>query len=151
MNLIFLSVALLFSGQSPTCLSNTGQQLQVDNAQVLNWKASSKNNFHSRARVLGVVGKVYADKTKHDHFQIKIGDQPQDTIEIIYNSKFGPLPDLQAGMTIEACGDYITSNKQSGNYPSSPDGAIIHWVHRSPNPHHPSGYLITNGVLCGYN
>jgi hypothetical protein len=71
---------------------------------------------------------------------------------VIYNEQFGAVPATRAGDQFEACGDYITSNAPSGQYPASPDGAIVHWIHQSPNPKsHDSGYLIVNGVVCGQN
>jgi hypothetical protein len=58
--------------------------------------------------------------------------------------------EVSAGAQIEACGDYITSNAPSGHFPASPDGAIVHWVHQSPNPKsHDSGFIVVNGVVCG--
>ena len=53
-------------------------------------------------------------------------------------------------MSIEACGDYITSTAQSGPYPPSPDGAILHWVHMNPAGRgHDAGFLAINGTLYG--
>lgn len=35
--------------------------------------------------------------------------------------------------------------------PPSPDGAILHWVHRSPSARHDSGFVVIDGVVCGQN
>jgi hypothetical protein len=115
------------------------------NDQVLKWKVSTANAFLARARIQGTVDQVFPDHSGHRHFSLKIGPQTNDHIEVIYNLSFGQLPTPTIGMTAEACGDYITSIAQTGGYPASPDGAIIHWVHRSPSGHEP-GYVILNGL-----
>lgn len=127
-----------------TCL-NHGSPLPIINAQVLQWKASTPNAFLARARISGVVDQLFQDHSGHRHFSLKIGPQPGDHVEVIYNLAFGPLPTPVVGERAEACGDYITSNAQTGNFPASPDGGIIHWVHRSPQGHEP-GYVILNGI-----
>ena len=73
------------------------------------------------------------------------------TVEVIYNEAFGQMPTLNPGAIIEACGDFITAKSQSGPYPASPDGAIVHWVHKAPNARHESGYVVVDGVVCGQN
>ena len=133
------------------CLSG-GQSLGVNNNSVLNWKVSTNNQYRNRAHIVGTLLKQYPDKNGHDHFEIQIGAQAQQTIEVIYNEDFGTIPQVQPGAKFEACGDYITSNAQSGAYPASPDGAIVHWVHLSPElGRHDSGFLIINGELYGQN
>ncbi len=152
-----LGLSLLFASQifaagnqqTPRCLSN-GVDLPVNNAQVLKWKKSTKNSFKERGHVKGPVSDLYSDRNGHAHFQIKIGDDRNDTLEVIYNEDFGALPDvIDVGTMVEACGDYITSIAQSGPYPASPDGGIIHWVHLNPRPGHPSGFLIIKGKVYG--
>jgi hypothetical protein len=133
----------------PDCTSR-GQQTPINNSQVLDWKYHTKNQFHSRGHIQGIITLLYPDHTGHHHIETKIGPAATDTIEVIYNEDFGPVPNSMAvGSTIEACGDYITSNAQSGGFPASPDGALVHWVHRSPNPKHDSGFMVIDGVLCG--
>jgi hypothetical protein len=127
-----------------------GKALPVNNDQIIQWKTSTQNQFHARARAQGPITRLYSDRTGHKHFQISIGSGAQGMLEVIYNQAFGALPSLKVGMSIEACGDYITSYAQSGQYPPSPDGAILHWVHRSPKPQrHESGYVAINGKLYG--
>ncbi|MNJ92628.1 hypothetical protein D3C87_103020 [compost metagenome] len=130
-----------------------GQPLPVNNEQVLNWKYKSKNQFKDRGHISGVLTKVYKDKTGHRHFQVRIGEEPRDTIEVIYNQSFGRIQEkvMQIGAIVEACGDYITSNKRAGGYQASPDGAVLHWVHKSTNPRHDSGYVAIEGELYGYS
>lgn len=134
--------------QVPDCM-NRGQVLPVNNDQVLQWKESTANQYHNRGHIQGRLVQAYPDHSGHHHLEVQIGAASSETIEVIYNEDFGPIPTTQPGDQIEACGDYITSNAQSGPYPASPDGAIIHWVHRSPTRNHDDGYVVVNGTLCG--
>jgi hypothetical protein len=137
------------NGQVPSCLSDDGQNLSVDNANVLRMKVNTPNSFRARALISGVVTKIYPDHSCHHHFQLQIGTSQTDTIEVIYNEEFGSFPNFSQGAKVVACGDYITSNRQT-QYPASPDGAIIHWIHMAPHPErHKSGYLMINGVMTG--
>lgn len=140
-----------FAGDVIPVCPDRGRPLPINNEQVLNWKFGSPNQFKARGHIRGSVLRVYADHSGHDHFSIRIGQRPQDTIEVIYNQDFGALPErLNAGSTVEACGDFIVSNAPSGPYPASPDGAIIHWVHVNPSGQgHDSGYLVIDGDLYG--
>ncbi|MGZ6331407.1 MAG: phospholipase D-like domain-containing protein [Bdellovibrionota bacterium] len=134
------------SSATPPCLGDQGQALAVDDAVVLGYKANTPNQTHERAHVLGTVDRVFPDQNGHHHFEIVIGSGASDVLEVIYNEDFGALPAIQTGMSVEACGDYITSTAPSGPYPESPSGAIIHWVHRTNNAKkHPGGYLVING------
>ena len=119
--------------------------LDIINAQVIQRKSSTANAFLARDRIEGSVDQVFPDHSGHRHFSLKIGPGINDHIEVIYNLSFGHLPTPTIGMSAEACGDYITSIAQTGSYPPSPDGGIIHWVHRSPSGHEP-GYVILNGI-----
>jgi len=148
-SVLFLSTAL--ASNAPECISRN-QPLPVNNEQILQWKQFSKNGFKDRGHIHGTLTKIYKDKSGHRHFQVTIGDGARETIEVIYNQKFGKIPQeqMQVGSEVESCGDYITSNR-NGKYEQSPDGAIIHWVHESSNDRHDSGYVMINGVLFGYN
>lgn len=133
----------------PPCM-NQGQALPISNQQVIAWKHSTANQFLARAHVVGTLTRLYPDHSGHTHFEIQLAPTPDGTLEIVYNQSFGALPALSPGMTVEACGDYITSIAQSGPYPASPDGAILHWVHRNPSGQgHDSGFLVINGAVCG--
>lgn len=145
---LFLSVSAFANGAAPDCLA-AGQILAPNDAQVIDWKNTTQNQFHSRAHIQGTLVKAYPDHSGHHHFEVKIGANDSDTIEVIYNEAFGSVPQVQPGSQIEACGDYITAKTQSGPYPASPDGAIVHWVHKAPNTGHESGFLIIDGVVCG--
>lgn len=138
---------VVYSGTSAideTCLDH-GKSLNVINDQVIEWKSNTANAFLARARIEGTVDQVFPDHSGHRHFSLKIGPQLADHIEVIYNLSFGQMPTPTIGMKAEACGDYITSIAQTGSYPPSPDGGIIHWVHRSPHGHEP-GYVILDGI-----
>ena len=134
----------------PDCLNRQGFPLPIDNAQVVQWKHSTPNQYLAEAHVQGTIDRVYEDHSGHSHFEIRIGDTSDANLEVIYNVEFGSLPSLGQGMTVEACGDYITSSAPADGYPASPDGAIIHWVHGSNNPKkHPSGFLAIDGAVYG--
>lgn len=139
------------TGEYPDCLDGSSP-LTVDNPQTLEWKRSKPNQWQERARIHGTVVRITKERKSHAQFEIQIGPEKDDVVEVIYNVAFGKLPKIQTGMTVEACGDFIISRQKAGPYEASPSGAIIHWVH--VNPHgkgHDSGYLIINGNLYGYS
>lgn len=148
---VLLSVAnfSFAADQIPDCLAY-GRPLPVNNSQVLHWRRTTPNQFRERGHIQGTITQIFADKSGHDHFEIQIGKQVDDVVEVIYNQDFGALPEVRAGMTVEACGDYITATAQSGPYPPSPSGAIIHWVHMNPSGRgHDPGFLAIDGTLYG--
>jgi hypothetical protein len=133
----------------PPCLYNN-QALSFNNTQVLYWKTATPNGWLGRAYIEGVSLGVFADQTGHAHFLVQIGQTAQQDIEIVYNLQFGALPQIQPGMQVRACGDFINSNAVFNGYPASPAGAIIHWVHENPSQQgHPNGFLIIDNVLYG--
>jgi len=134
--------------QPPPCLNDDGSTLAQNDNQVISWETTTRNQFLARAHVVGQIENIYANETGHAHFSIGLGNG-HSTLEVIYNLSFGELPRLTPGMNVEACGDYITSNAAAGGYQASPDGAIIHWIHKSDNEKHKSGYLSINGVTYG--
>ena len=144
--LMFSSLAL--ANAEPVCMSK-GQALPVMNDVVLKWKAETRNQYKNRALIDGALSNLYPDKSGHVHISVRIGANNQDTIELVYNEKFGRLPDMIVGDKIKACGDYITSNARTKRYPASPDGAIIHWVHKSNNDRHDHGFVIVNDRVYG--
>lgn len=126
------------------------RDLPENNAQVLHWKRTTQNQFRERGHISGVITEVYANHNGHRHFAVRIGKYDEDTIEVIYNEDFGRLGKVAEGMTVKACGDYITSSGGSGPYPKSPDNAIIHWVHMNPQDRgHLPGYVEIDGHLYG--
>ena len=147
--LVLLVPAIGFSAANvPDCMD--GQEvLPIDNERVLELKNNSANGTLKRAHVQGVINRLFSIRNDHIHFEIIIGKQKRDTLEVIYNRGFGPIPQPRLDMVVEVCGDYITSNARNGKYPPSPSGAIIHWIHKSDNPRHESGYLLIDGILGG--
>jgi hypothetical protein len=149
-----LGLVLLFSVQKafaevPTCLDNDKTAMDINNAQVIDWKDTTPNEYHNRGNVTGTISKIYPNETGHNHFELQMGTDADDYIEIIYDIEFGKLPKLSEGMSVQACGDYITSNAPYQSYSASPDGALIHWVHWSDEKKHPSGFLMINGEEYG--
>jgi hypothetical protein len=136
---------------APECENNDGQPIAINNSQVLTWEKTTANQFLARANVEGDVVAIYPNQTGHNHFAIQIGSDPSQTLEVIYDIGFGQLPQIQKGMHIQACGDYITSDEATSQYPVSPCGAIIHWVHMAPKPTHKNGFLMINGQVYGQN
>ncbi len=151
-SVLLLSFLLLSLGvavqAAPDCQAGR-KNLAVDNPAVIGWKATSREQFHARARISGTITDVYSEATGHIHVQATIGPNPTDTIEVIYNEDFGRVGRFDKGSSIEACGDYITARLRNGRYPPSPDGAIIHWVHKSTSSSHESGFMIIDGVVYG--
>ena len=135
---------------SQICMDH-GQQLDFNNEQALQWRSEKASGFQSRAFISGTVDQVFKDQTGHRHFSVKVGPNPQDHIEIIYNLSFGQMPVPKVGDSAEACGDYIVATKSNGGYPPSPDGALLHWVHKSPNHGHDDGFVVLNGSVYGDN
>lgn len=136
------------SGNLPECMGRSGA-IGVINSQVADWEDSTANGFLARAHVRGPIIDLFEDQTGHNHFGVQIGATPEIAVEVIYSQDFGDLPDLQLGMIVEACGDYITSTEATQRYPASPDRGILHWVHRSDSRNHESGYVAVNGVVYG--
>lgn len=132
----------------PDCLAK-GKRLGVNNAQVRKWKATTRTQFLARAHVSGRVTRLYPTRTGHAHFQMEL--EGGETLEVVYSLAFGNLPKkIPLGTDVEACGDYITSNAPTSKYPTpSPDGALIHWIHRSDSRSHESGYLALDGRVFG--
>jgi hypothetical protein len=144
-----VSFAAPAPSSAPACLDNSGAVLPINNAAMIHLKTTTPNQFLARAHVQGVIGNIYPDHNGHNHFEAILGPNPGDSVELIYNQSFGALPRLVAGMTVEACGDFINSDAATSQYPASPDNAIMHWIHKNPHGSHPSGFLIINGVLDG--
>ena len=147
---LFLSVSAWAgrAGEQGVCMAK-GQKLELNNEDVLQWKKSTPNGWHGRGFVQGTLVQNFKDRTGHDHFELQIGDGRDEKIEIVYNQEFGNMPSFTPGTTVVVCGDYITARDQNRGYPPSPDGAIIHWVHGSPNGRHEDGFISVNGKIFG--
>ena len=154
---LFVSSAQAYLPQAkmPVCM-NGPDAMQVDNARVLKFKSSTRNQYLDRGFVEGKVLKAPGIKNDHDHFVIAIGPGERDTLEIIYNREFGDMPSIRVGDRVVVCGDYITANAKAGGYDPSPEGAIIHWVHfnpgtRSSSAFHEHGYIVVESDLIGFD
>lgn len=149
--LVFALVSQGWAYEGKECLGkNRVGVLPIDNSVVAVLKKTKENQFLTRAHVKGVIHEVYPDKNGHYHFGITLGNGAHDRIEVVYNKEFGPVPPLEIGAEVEACGDYINSYEPTDKYPRSPDDAIIHWVHMNPDHKgHSDGFIVVNNVLCG--
>lgn len=140
----------------PSCLDFDRRPLEVNNNEVLQWKEKTPNQYKDRALIVGSLINVILDRKSHLHLEMDLtpeegSDDRDDHIEIVYNKEFGRVDRLEKGLEIVACGDYITSNEQSGPYKPSPLGAIVHWVHASNNTQkHVHGFLMIDGKLFGH-
>ncbi len=143
-----------YTGQLPPCLNNQGQVMSVNNEQVLGWKTSTQNLWRDRGYIRGTIVGINMVNNTHLHLEVFIGpagSEPtrENEIEVIYNQDFGEAPwHPRIGASVTACGDYITST-EAARYPASPDGAILHWVHKSNNPRHPNGFFMIDNVMYG--
>lgn len=143
------STTSAWADEPPPCMAYNNPK-PINNQEVNHWKRTTPNQFRERAHVKGNVIHLYPDHSGHLHFEIAIGPNDGDTIEVIYNQDFGNATLPKMGDVVEACGDYITSTAQAGGFPASPDGAIIHWVHKSPNEQrHPDGFMFYDNTLFG--
>lgn len=133
------------------CKGKGGKTLDFMNQQVLAWKTTTPDQYMTRALVKGTISGFYPDRNGHTHFGIYLDAGGTPDLEVIYNDKFGELPKLSLGMTVVACGDYITVGPHA-RLPS-PLGAIIHWVHFNPGDRdggkHFHGFLIINNKVYG--
>lgn len=136
----------------PECMSEKSV-LPVNNEQVLEFKDSKPNQALTRGNIVGTLTRTFPDKNGHTHFEINIGKQADDVVEVIFNDEFGPISiELKQGMRVQACGDFINSSAPAKQYPASPSGAIIHWLHLNPkNQGHEHGFLWIEGKLFGYD
>ena len=150
-----IAAPLAWADVPPPCRDDNKEILQIDNPRALRIKKTEPNQTTVRAHIAGKLRKIYKDKSGHDHFSILIGSKETDGVEVVYSHDFGQIPDarLKQGSEVEACGDFIVSKKKTERYPASPDGAVIHWVHRNDGRRgsdHPDGYVLVDGVLYGF-
>jgi hypothetical protein len=133
------------------CKGKGGQALNFMNSTVLGWKTTTPDQYMNRALVKGTIASFFPDRTGHTHFGIFLDSDGTPDLEVIYNDEFGELPKLNVGMTVIACGDYITVGPHA--HLPSPLGAIIHWVHFNPGDRdggkHFHGFLVINNKPYG--
>jgi hypothetical protein len=150
---VMMGLGLLMSAASfaatPECVDDQGNLLPLNDAQAIAYKTNTPNGSTSRVHVSGPITQVYAIESGHNHFEISLGNASGDTLEVVYNISFGALPALKTGMKVEVCGDFINSYAPENGYQASPDGTIVHWIHKTDSKNHPAGFTIVNGVLYG--
>lgn len=121
--------------------------MEFNENQVLTWREFMENKFTARAFVKGTLVTLLEDRQKHIHLEVDL-DQDlntnDDRIEIIYNTKYGQLPDFQPGDEVVACGDFVIDKY-------SPHRAVIHWLHLNPKKGgpHEDGFIAIRGQVAG--
>jgi hypothetical protein len=85
----------------------------------------------------GVVDRVLSDDndgSRHQRFTLRL-DSGQ-TLLVAHNIDLAPrIASLESGDTVAF----------NGVYEWSPKGGVVHWTHRDPSGHHPTGWLKHNG------
>lgn len=137
--------SLSFAGGYPAC-KDKNQQVSLSNDDVIKWRDNMEPKFLARAFIKSKIYGVIEDRQNHIHFEVDLdGDfaTSDDRLEVIYNTKFGAVPEFRQGDPLIACGDFIVD-------PYSPTKAVLHWVHKNPKDKgHDDGYLVINGILTG--
>jgi hypothetical protein len=126
-----------------------GNQVQVNNSQILQLKATSADGTIAGALVTGTFVKYYKINKAAEQidFEIRIGDGPNDTIEVFHGSFDQVVPHLKPGDQVAACGVYTTNRDGGYETPKSPDGASVSQTNDSYNGYQENGYLVVNGKV----
>lgn len=142
---IVFSASLSYAAGIPAC-KDKKKTLEINSGMLLNYRDQMEAKFKARGYVEGIIVKVIEERQGHTHFEADLDgslETTDDRIEIIYNTRFGALPDYSPGDSLVACGDFIVD-------PYSPLKAVLHWLHYSPKKNaHDDGYLAINGVVAG--
>lgn len=143
---LLLSFDVFASDRIPQCFDRKSRMDYNEN-QVLNWREFMENKFTARALVDGTLVRLMEDRQGHVHFEIDLDEDlnsTDDRIEIVYNVKYGALPEYQPGDKIIACGDFVKDA-------FSPHKAVVHWLHVNPKKGgpHEDGFLAINGKVTG--
>ncbi len=150
---LLLVSSIAFAGSGLPICSDGKREIPVINTDVIQWKATTPNQYRARAHVRGTVTRMFPDRNGHTHFEIQMDAKTSGAaglLEVVYNDEFGKLPVIEEKADIESCGVYITSNAPTERYPASPSGAIIHWIHINPSKRgEPDGYLAIQGKVYG--
>lgn len=147
------SFAFLENSVVPDCMAGK-QEIRINNEQVLNLKKTARNGVEYRAFVAGRLVQSPWIKNKHVRFIMSIGPDKKDLLEVIYNLKFGAMPQISPTAEIKVCGDFINSNQRHNGYDASPAGAVIHWVHFNPGTRemqHEHGFIMVDDKLVGFD
>jgi hypothetical protein len=160
--LLSLLSAVAFADKAApiTCpQKKTGGEIAINNEQVLQWmKDSAKQFIRSRAHIEGKVTKVLPSdrvkspgkepdkyRSKHQRFEVKIGPDKYDVIQVFYNGRYSPKPALKKGDKVEACGEFAVdrSGAPSQNF------AVLYWVHAAQAYPHAEGFVNAEGKVFG--
>ncbi|UOF01738.1 hypothetical protein [Bdellovibrio reynosensis] len=144
---IFLLITVFSFGAfaAPACMDRK-DRLDYNESRLLLYRDEMEPKFTARAFIKGIIVGIIEDRQKHVHFEVDLdGDLAtrDDRIEVIYNTKFGPVPENRPGDELIACGDFVAD-------PYSPFKAVVHWLHMAPKKsNHDHGYMIINGQITG--
>ena len=148
MNKLFFFFIIIFSQLSfaaPAC-KDKKETLQIDNSSILKYRDFMEKGFKVRALISGIVVKEIENRQGHTHLEIDLDQDlttTDDRIEAVFSNQYGTLPTIQGGERTLICGDFIVD-------PYSPNKAIIHWLHQSPNTKkHDHGYMTINDQVYG--
>lgn len=145
---VFFILMPLVSLAKPGSCMDKKISLDFNDSQVLVWRDELPHKFTARAFIKGRLVQLMEDRQKHVHFEVDLDEDlntTDDRIEVIFNTRFGPVPAHQPGDEVIACGDLVVDEY-------SPHRAVIHWLHMSPKKNnHDDGFIIINGVKSGHN
>ncbi len=143
--LVLFSSSVFAQTKAPACLDKK-ERMEFNDNRLLLYRDEMEMKFQARGFIKGTLIKVIEDRQNHVHFEVDLDEDlktSDDRLEVIYNTKFGPLPEYNSGDEIIACGDFIVDSY-------SPNGAVLHWLHSSPDlKKHEHGYLMINGIIAG--
>lgn len=143
---LFVAAPFLTASAAPPCFDRKAR-MEYNDSMVLSWREFMESKFTARAFIKGRLVLLMEDRQNHVHFEVDLDEDlntQDDRVEVIYNTKYGPLPEYQPGDEIIACGDFVAD-------PYSPHRAVIHWLHLNPKKGgpHEDGYLSINGQVTG--
>lgn len=146
--LLFLLCLPSLSLANPTVCKRGDNVLPYNEGQVIEWlNSKSQKRLIDRAHVQGIIVRLIEDRQNHIHLEVDMDtdlNTKKDRVEIIFNTKFGSLPEFRPNDPIIACGDFIRDKY-------SPLKGVIHWLHLNPkNTRHEHGFLVINGVMTGH-
>jgi hypothetical protein len=139
-SLLLTLAAPAWAAPTPACPHPSGQELPINNEQVLQWKKNSKEVVRTRVHIKGKAVEEKRSK-EGNRISVKIGPDAGDMVEIFYNNKFSPKPTVKKGQEVQACGEFI--------YDGSNEHGIVHRVHTAKNPKVLPGFLVVQGKVYG--
>lgn len=128
----FLILVLIFGFQldaTELCYVTDNVLTEIDNESVLNAKENLPDGTIQWAWIRGTMLRQTNPTDRHYKFAVQIGPLETDTVELVYNKRFGTLPLPAAGDIVEACGEMIVNRDGTLRYNGSPEGVLIHKLH----------------------